>query len=44
MPYLCNVGYVMFGAFGVPPFREHLQKWDSRSLKERECILYHSDK
>jgi hypothetical protein len=23
MPYLCNLDYVMFGAFGVPMFREH---------------------
>lgn len=23
MPYLCNLDYVMFGAFGVPLFREH---------------------
>jgi len=23
MPYLCNLDYVMFGAFGVPLYREH---------------------
>ena len=23
MPYLCNMDYVMFGALGVPLYREH---------------------